>query len=372
MSHSLSRFALLFVFSGLWAAGAMAQPPLIAYGPPSANLPSAGAAMPNPLPGLPRPPDQPASLYQPASVEQVYGCATPECPYFEMDPRLDSPTLPQPGLFFDMDLGLIGSHVSSRVGQFVNPPADVPFTVSVPIARLDWTASPRFEIGERLPSGFGEYIIGYRLLSAAGSGSTNDPLAAPDATATLNSHLQMNVGDLDYASRETSLAPWDMKWRIGLRTADVLFDSRADEPFAAAAAGSGAYERKIFDNFWGIGPKAAVELATPRNSWGLAWSGRLEAALLFGTVHQKFTELGTTPSAGGTYGLSNPQQSPMLGGFLGLDWQPLSRPNLDVLLGYSAEYWWNVGRLSDPDVYNGQSAGEVGLNGPVFRLEYNY
>ena len=37
-----------------------------------------------------------------------------------------------------------------------------------------------------------------------------------------------------------------------------------------------------------------------------------------------------------------------------------------------AEYWWNVGRLSDPDFYNGQSAGEVGAYGAVLRLEYNY
>ena len=62
----------------------------------------------------------------------------------------------------------------------------------------------------------------------------------------------------------------------------------------------------------------------------------------------------------------------MLSGFLGLDWRPPCRPNLDILLGYTAEYWWNVGRLSDPDIYNGQSAGEVGSHGAVLRLEYNY
>ena len=62
----------------------------------------------------------------------------------------------------------------------------------------------------------------------------------------------------------------------------------------------------------------------------------------------------------------------MLSGFLGLDWRPPCHPNLDILLGYTAEYWWNVGRLSDPDLYNGHSAGEVGLNGAMLRLEYNY
>jgi hypothetical protein len=62
----------------------------------------------------------------------------------------------------------------------------------------------------------------------------------------------------------------------------------------------------------------------------------------------------------------------MLSGFLGLDWQPPRYPHVDILLGYTAEYWWNVGRLSDPDIYNGQSAGEVGLHGALLRLEYNY
>ena len=62
----------------------------------------------------------------------------------------------------------------------------------------------------------------------------------------------------------------------------------------------------------------------------------------------------------------------MISGFLGLDWRPASRPNLDLLFGYTAEYWWNVGRMSDPDIYDGQSAGEVGIQGAALRLEYNY
>ena len=131
------------------------------------------------------------------------------------------------------------------------------------MARLNWTVSPRFELGYRLPSGFGEVDVAYRFLLAEGTGSTADPIAAPDATAALRSHLNIHVGDLDYASRETSLGPsWGMKWRIGLRYADVFFDSRADEPLAAAAAGSGIFERSISNNFWGIGPHATLELNT--------------------------------------------------------------------------------------------------------------
>jgi hypothetical protein len=352
---------------------AMAQSPVAAPGRPVADW--AGWTEPDPLPGLPRPPDQPASLYQPAPAGQVYGCREWECPYFQREPRLDPADLPQPGWLCDVDVGILGSHVLSRVGQFASPlAAPVPFDVSVPMARLDWTVSPRFELGYRLPAGFGEVDVAYRFLLAQGTGSTADPLAAPDATAALRSRLDLNLGDLDYASCETSLGPcWGMKWRIGLRTADVFFDSRADEPLATAElpGRSRIFERSISNNFWGIGPHAALELSTRRNPWGLGWVGRLDSGLLFGRVRQKFAEVSTTGSSD-SFDLGNPQQVPMLSGFLGLDWRPPYRMSLDILLGYTAEYWWNVGRLSDPDLYSGHSAGEAGTQGAVFRVEYNY
>jgi len=353
----------------------MGQTAIAAPGRPAAE--AAGSPEPNPLPGLPRPPDQPGSLLQPAPTGQVYACPELECPYFEKDPRLDPAGLPQPGWLFDVELGVLGSHVVDKLGQPPFPNGNpVPFIVSVPMARLDWTVSPRFELGYRLPSGFGELDVAYRFLLTEGTGSTPAGSAAsPDAAAALTSHLRINLGDVDYASRETSLGPnWGMKWRIGLRTADVFFDSQADEPFAAAAApgASKIFERSIQDNFWGIGPHAALELDKRRNAWGLGWLGRLDGALLFGRVRQSFAEVSTTPGGGGAFDLINGEQAPMLNGFLGLDWRPPCRPNLDILLGFTAEYWWNVGRMSDPDMYNGRTAGEVGSYGPLLRLEYNY
>jgi hypothetical protein len=286
-----------------------------------------------------------------------------------------------------VELGIVGSSVVEHVGQ-TDPPGQVAVAVPgtahasdvviVPMAALNWSASSRFEAGYRLPSGFGEVDLAYRFLMAEGTGLTADPIAAPDAPAALRSHLNMQIADLDYASRETSLAPsWGMKWRIGLRYADVFFDSQADEPLAAATAGSGIFERSISNNFWGIGPHAGLELNQRRNSWGLGWIGRLDCALLLGEVEQRFAELSTlhgpggVPLSGETH-LVNSQQVPMLSGLLGLDWRPPRYSNVDILLGYTAEYWWNVGRLSDPDIYNGQSAGEVGSHGVLLRLEYNY
>jgi len=347
---------------------ALAQTPSVAPQPPLAGL--AGSSEPNPLPNLPRPPEQPDSLFQPAPAAPVYGCPELERPYFERDPLLDPVCLPQPGWLFDVELGVLGSTVTSEVGQTATP---IPGVVAVPMATLDWTVSPRFELGYRLPAGFGEVDVAYRFLFAQGTGSTPAGSAAsPDAAAVLTSHLNMNVVDLDYAANETSLGPcWGMRWRIGLRYADVLFDSRADESLAAAAAGSGIFERSIQNNYWGIGPHAAVELSTQRNPSGLRWVGRLDGGLLFGEVQQSFTQISTAGAVTVT-AFDNAEQAAMLGGFLGLDWRPPCRPNLDLLLGYSGEYWWNVARISNPDIYNGQSAGEVGLQGAQLRLEYNY
>ncbi len=80
-----------------------------------------------------------------------------------------------------------------------------------------------------------------------------------DAPAVLKSRLDLNIVDLDYISRELSLWPkWDMTWRFGGRTGWIYFDSRADEPFAAAAAGSGVFEQRTSDSFVGFGPHGGV------------------------------------------------------------------------------------------------------------------
>jgi hypothetical protein len=283
---------------------------------------------------------------------------------------LDPICLPHPGWWFDVEMNIMGTHVVNRVGQSDPPIAGV---TNVPMATLNWAASPRFEAGYRLPSGFGEIGISYRFLLTEGLGlSPMGATASPDAPATLESHLDMNIGDVDYGSTETSLGPnWLMKWRLGLRTADVLFTSQADEPFAAAAGGSGIFQRGIENNFCGIGPHGGVELRSRSSSWGIEWVGKLDSGLLFGRVHQRFNQA-LTAGPGTEVDFKNWQQVPMLSGLMGLDWRLPNHPNVDVLLGYTAEYWWNVGRLSDPPIYDSQSAGEVGAQGAVLRLEYNY
>ena len=68
--------------------------------------------------------------------------------------------------------------------------------------------------------------------------------------------------DLDYSNSELSLWPkWDMKWTVGLRILTLFSDSRAAQPFAQAAAGSGIVQTRDYINPVGFGPHAALELA---------------------------------------------------------------------------------------------------------------
>lgn len=381
---------LVVLMMAAWSGAVPAEAQSLSTPPSPPAHEANGSSEPNPLPGLPRPADQPASLYQPAPAGPLYGCPELERPYFECDPLLDPPCLPQPGWLFDVQIGALGSSVVESVGHFA-PGATVPAvagtnyaSVAVPMAPLDWTVSPRFELGYRLPSGFGEVDVSYRFLSTQGTAATLDATGAP---ATLTSHLSMNVIDLDYASRETSLGPcWDMKWRFGLRYADIYFDSQMtgtvvdpfNNPNPTPPPALITYQSPtITDNAWGVGPHAGVELkkrALLDNPWGLEFVARLDGGVVFGEVTQRVTAIsGNAPGATVfPWELNCPEQMAMVGGFLGLDWHPPRYHNLGLLVGYSGEYWWNVGRLADPDVYNGQSAGEVGTQGPVFRLECNY
>src|SRR5262249_55901646 len=110
---------------------------------------------------------------------------------------------------------------------------------------------PGFEVGYQLPSGFGEFVFGYRFLATSGT----EQVLAFDHPATLDSRLEMHVFDLDYASREWSLWPdCGMKWRFGLRLASIYFDSHLGEPFAEAAASHGFFAEQDSNLFVGFGP----------------------------------------------------------------------------------------------------------------------
>jgi hypothetical protein len=346
-------------------------------GPGSASAtsprdPGAGG-VPEILRSLPQVADAPASLLAPAPPLGPLPRAA-ERPYLERDPLLDPTDLPPPGWFFDLEVDPTKAHVKNEISTGVlNPATGNTDTVGLLSATLNWAISPRFDAGYRLPSGFGEFLLSYRFLATEGSELTE----GADGPARLSSLLDINQVDLDYASSEFSLWPkWEMRWRLGLRYAYVYFDSRADEAFEAAAAGSGVFQTRVTNSFVGFGPHAGVDLSRRFGTCGLAFVTKADFALLVGHIRQQFSERTTTIGPDGqplvgALGASDSQGVPVLEVQAGLSWQPPRYPCATFFLGYRYEYWWEVGMLDS--LNNGAGTfGEIFDQGVVLRAEFNF
>jgi hypothetical protein len=379
---AVTRLFLALVF-GMFVlhtrAGAQQPGPTLPVSPLSTFAPSEAAPTTalkpvmssdvNVLPGLPQPPDQPASLYTPSTP--TFTCDALPGPYFDCDPRVDPPVLPQPGWLFDVEVGVLLPHVMNDMHDAVKVNG-VTSRVQLPGGTLDWTGAPRVELGYRLPEGFGEIALAYRFLGAQGTGTASGPFAAPDAPGSLLTRLDIQTADLDYASNELSICTWWMKWRLGLRGADVYFDSQVTEPFAVAEAGSGVSERRDTNNFWGIGPHGSLEIERRLTDWGLMAIGRLEGSILLGRVDQGFFETSTTRGGGGQFLTgqtleSNAMAVPELEGNIGLGWRPPSCPAFRLFAGYEYEHWWDVAHMPDTG-----SVGEIYTQGVLLRADFNY
>jgi hypothetical protein len=325
------------------------------------------------LQSLPQVPDLPRSLYAPAPLPGPV-TTDAERPYFQCDPMIDPPPLPQPGWFFNLELDPTKAHVKNELSTPVtNPATGNVDLVGLPSATLNWAISPTFELGYRLPSGFGEFQLSYRFLATDG----NDPF--PISPARLSSLLDINQVDLDYASWEVSLwrllPNWNMRWWVGLRYAYVYFDSRAEEPFDLAAATSGVFLTRVTDSFVGIGPHAGFEVSREFGSTGLSLVGKADFALLVGRVRQQFFEHTTTTGANGQplvgfASYADSQGVPVLEVQAGVAWQAPRFPQARFFLGYRYEYWWEVGRVDDAPIEG--SFGEIIDQGFVLRAEINF
>jgi len=327
----------------------------------------APASEPQILHALPQLPEEPHSLL---AAPQPPGPPPPPLPgpYFEQDPRLDRPEWPQPGWFADLEISPMGPHFKNRLNgtvQIDGGPVDM---VHVAGADMDWTVSPRFEVGYRLPSGFGAIGLSYRFLATDGT-STG---LGPDGPAAFKSRLDLHIIDLDYISREFSVWPeadlWKMQWRFGLRWASIYYDANMMEPFDEAAAGSGIFSTRNTNRFVGFGPHFGVELARQLGPPGISVVGRIDGWISLGRIRQGFFEESATLGLGGVNQVSSSQAVPALNLQVGLAYQPPACQNLEFFIGYQYEYWWNVGRLS----ITTDSRGELSDQGVTLRVGFNY
>jgi hypothetical protein len=326
--------------------------------------------VPDFLKTFPRPPDQPASLYAPPPP---LGPAPPdlERPYFRPDPLLDPPSLGGIGWFGSVDVGILKPHLVNQLNNTVTFRDGSTTTVGVDPSHLNWTVSPRFELGYRLPSGFGGISLAYRFLVAQGS----EEVIGADGPALLSSRLNFNTGDLIWSSREyTPWGPfWDLRFRVGARYISVYFDSQANESSEEARRGTTISSQRTTNSFVGIGAEGAVQVGRRLGNpnWGLRATGILDFAQPLGRVRQGFFASSTTSANGTPQGAiafsSSSMTVPILTTQLGLDWQPPDYPTIRLFAGWQFEYWWDVGR----ELPLG-TLGYFFINGINLRAEWNY
>jgi hypothetical protein len=333
----------------------------------AAPAPEYGVA-PDFLKTLPHPPDQPRSLFQPAP-SYVHLPQELEQPYFEPDYILDPPQWGQPGWFWDVQVAGVKPHIQNEMFQNVVTGMGSTIPVSLGNSPLDWTVTPRFEFGYRLPSGFGEFAISDRAMTANGS----DTFAGPDGPAMRSSSLQFNVTDLDYLSREYTPSPcWEMKWRLGMRFAETFTTTTVNEPFAQAAAGSTVFASSQSNGTFGFGPHIAVELERALGDSGFSLVGKVDVGYNYTTIHQRFAAVTTSLDASGVpdSGITiNTLHDAVIMLYVqaGVAWQPAKYPCGRLFLGYIQETWWNT-------MHNGNllSLGQFDYQGVFLRASWNY
>jgi len=337
--------------------------------PPATTPPSSNPASPGSVLTLPAP------VYVPGNSGPIPpppgGLAPPppggyfqdrNGPLLKGDPLLDRPLAPPPGWFTNLEIDLIGPHISNQLSGSVAV-AGITDQVQLPTAPLDWVGSPRIEIGYRMAEGLGEFIFAYRSVVSSGKAIAVD-FEGPGNDGFIRSRLNMNIFDLVYASRECSVAPlWDLNWKLGARIAGVYFDSRATGVFLQQGESS---------NFVGAGPIAGFEIARRFEAVpGTAAFGRMEGAALVGRVQQSFVETVDFTSVGGSLlgGAANnnsTQVVPVLAFQIGMSYAPPWDGRWTRFsVGYEFQQYWNIGQ-------SGGSRADLQTNGVFFRAEFGF
>ena len=331
-------------------------------------------------------PERPAPYILPPPPD--YTAASQE---WSGSPLLDRPDAAPPGCFVNVESSIVWTHFQNQLvgGQItlaqtsganinqsigIPPGAGLPITgdvVRFPGNPLNVTATPRVELGYRLPDGFGEVKFGYRLLDTSGS----DTLLLPDlGPASQDGHLRINFFDLDYATREFSLGPqWELRFAVGLRSVLLHYDSQINFLDPVPAVGefgtmpfTRLSESEAVDT-WYIGPHALVEADYKLPVRGLALFGRADFSGLFARTHQTFEETFVENPGSTQIKVYNSLGTPMLATQAGLSWDVPDWNHCRFMLGYQFEEWWQVGRGD-----NNMSEGSMYDQGVFLRAEINF
>jgi hypothetical protein len=324
------------------AAGAQSLPPQpVPVAPPPTVTPGPAAppsvSAPPPLLSPAPPPDYPAPL--PAS-----------------DALLEAPS-EAPGWFGGLEFGIVKPHVNSNQSGMLSFGSLGLDTVQLPMASLDAAVAVRFDLGYRLADNCGGVLVSYRTLSTEGHATILD--FDPLGDGQLRSRLDMDVFDFDYVTPTLPLGRRvDLRARLGVRLADVFFDSRA--------LGQ-VFEQRQSNHFIGAGPHAGLDLWYHSEIPGLGVFARVDGALPIGSVHQNFEEsfeLDDGTVVGSAASQSATRVVPTISAQVGVGWQPMGT-RLLFSAGYEFEYWWDIGHVGD-------SRATLWDQGGFFRVEFRF
>jgi hypothetical protein len=234
--------------------------------------------------------------------------------------------------------------------------------ITLPVAPLNWTGSPRIRLGYRLPNGAGDLRLEWSMVASQGM----DTLPNFDAAGagSLKSRLNVQYASFTYGTSEflTNAPNINRTWgaRFGLAAGNVFFDSQAH--------GQQILEQSASNSFAGLGPTLLLSAYKPIAHSPVSLYGRIDGTGLVGDTRQHFSE---TIANGGqplTQSFSLGKQSNAVGIFGvegGLSYAPWNDRNWRFTLGYQWQRWWWVGAS---DISN----ADLTLQGLFFRGEWRY
>jgi hypothetical protein len=295
----------------------------------------------------------------------------------EPDPLLDRPYSAQPGFFANAEANVLWLHLRNELGgPVLNTVAGRVDTVTFSGNRLDPAVSPRFELGYRLPDGWGSLELTYRFLASRGR---NQLISGPEdvVQAPVNEvgRVDFNIIDFAYVSREYSLDPhWNMRWGIGARMMFLFFDSRNDFINPASDRGT-ILAQTMSTHLRSYGAWGFLDVERQTGIPGLTAFGRLEGSDMYARSSQLYTETvagspGEPPPSfvnrfDGAVGV------PTLREVLGLSYTVPRWNYSRFMLGYQYETYFQIGRQS-PTSGVIDTRGQLDVHGLFLRAEFNF
>lgn len=331
------------------------------------SAPGAGPGIAPPPP--PPPSSQPASPSLPGSV-LVPGPPPPQPPLFPlmeepprvgmvnvMDPQAWR-TVQPPGWFANLEVALVGPDIPAHLKAPVTS-GGVTRTVGLPFADLEWTGSPRLEIGYRLPDQMGDLSAAYRSVVSTGTGTISRFDTSGDAF--LQTRLDWNTIDLLYTTPPLPLLLlWEVQLDAGIRIGAVYFDSRATGVIV---------QQRVSNHFVGAGLHGGIDVYRHLNSLpGVALYGRFVTDAIFGGVHQAYEDIRMIggKQVGGATDLRSGATVPTISVSAGVSYLPPQQPNwFRFTFGYQYERWFGVGN-------NATNDADVSFHGLFLRGEFNF